>query len=424
VTTGIRLSHIRFAVALLDATMRRMRVLFSTTAGAGHFGPLVPLARACRDAGHDVLVAAPASFASAVIAAGFDHAPFDDVPPEVMGAVFGRLPGLSTAEANAVVIREVFARLDAQAALPGVSATIESWKPDIVLSEPAEFGSWAAAERSGVPQIVVSIGLAAMGDTFLGYAAEPLAELRMIAGLPEDPQLDRLTAVPCFTFVPATLDGADTDAAGSPWRFRDASDRNRDARLPQPWGDPQAHLVYASFGSVTGTVGPFAAIYPAVVEALAGIPERVLLTTGEGFDPESLGALPKNIHVERWWPQVDIMPACSAVVGHGGFGTTMVTLSSGLPQVVVPLFAADQFLNGARVDEVGAGICLDDGIEAAATALPDALRRVLDEPSYRKSAERIADEIAALPDVSAAVPIIEKFASSIAEVPAIANPAP
>ena len=32
-----------------------MRVLFSTTAGSGHFGPMVPVARACRDAGHDVI---------------------------------------------------------------------------------------------------------------------------------------------------------------------------------------------------------------------------------------------------------------------------------------------------------------------------------------------------------------------------------
>ncbi|MEO7423214.1 MAG: hypothetical protein ABIU87_12595, partial [Ornithinibacter sp.] len=71
-----------------------MRVLASTTAGAGHMGPLVLFARACVDAGHEVIMAAPASFADSVAAAGFDHCPFPDVPPEVLGSVFGRLSTL------------------------------------------------------------------------------------------------------------------------------------------------------------------------------------------------------------------------------------------------------------------------------------------------------------------------------------------
>ncbi len=124
-----------------------MRVLFSTTAGAGHFGPMVPFAKACRDAGHEVKVAAPASFAPAVAATGLDHAPFADVPPEVMGAIFGRLPELSRVEANRVVMVEVFGRLDAQAALPGVMAHMASWRPDVVMRELRLAASAGGARR-------------------------------------------------------------------------------------------------------------------------------------------------------------------------------------------------------------------------------------------------------------------------------------
>ena len=59
-------------------------MLASTTAGAGHLGPVVPFARACVAAGHDVVMAAPASFAASVGAAGFEHVPFPDVAAEVM----------------------------------------------------------------------------------------------------------------------------------------------------------------------------------------------------------------------------------------------------------------------------------------------------------------------------------------------------
>ena len=234
-----------------------MRVLFSSTAGAGHFGPLVPFARACRAAGHEVLVAAPASFASSVATAGFDHAPFDDVAPDVMGAVFARLPHLSTEAANAVVIGEVFGRLDAQAALPGIAATIESWEPDVVVRELCELGSFVAAEAAGVPQVVAAIGLQEVGEAALVHLREPVAELRDLAGLPADPELRRLRTLSHLTTVPAALDGPDRADGVPTSRFREPDGRRGESRLPAAWGDAEAPLVYVSFGSVTGTIGPF-----------------------------------------------------------------------------------------------------------------------------------------------------------------------
>jgi UDP:flavonoid glycosyltransferase YjiC (YdhE family) len=385
-----------------------MRVLFSTTAGAGHFGPLIPFARACVTAGHEVRVAAPSTFASAVEGAGFEHAPFDDVPPDVMGAVFGRLPGLPRQEANAIVVGEVFGRLDAQAALPGVMSTIDAWSPDVVVREPCEFGSWAAAERAGVPQVVVWIGLAGMADQFEPILREPLADLRWRAGLPADGG-GPFAAAATFSLVPAGFDdAADVDGA-SISRFRDPSVGFGTARLPDPWGDAADPLVYVTFGSVTATVGPFGSVYPAVVEALAAYPARILMTTGDGLDPATLGPLPPNLRVERWWPQADVMPATSAIVGHGGFGTTMTALAAGIPQVVVPLFASDQFDNAERIDAIGAGVCLEGG-PGAARDVPGALDAVLREPRFRAVARNIADEIAALPDAATAVPLIEQIA--------------
>ncbi|MDT4920940.1 MAG: hypothetical protein QOI15_1842, partial [Pseudonocardiales bacterium] len=94
-----------------------MRVLFSTTAGAGHFAPIVPFARAVSDAGHDVRVAAAESFASTVQRAGLEHAPFDDADPAEIGAVFAQLHRVTVDEGNIRVVREIFARIDSAAAL-------------------------------------------------------------------------------------------------------------------------------------------------------------------------------------------------------------------------------------------------------------------------------------------------------------------
>src|ERR1700712_1960421 len=97
-----------------------MRVLVATTAGAGHFGPLVPFARAFADSGHEVHVAAPASFRTSVESAGFVHDPVADADQAELGSVFGRLMGLPLEQGDPIVVQDVFGRLDARAALPGM----------------------------------------------------------------------------------------------------------------------------------------------------------------------------------------------------------------------------------------------------------------------------------------------------------------
>lgn len=387
-----------------------MRVLVATTAGAGHFGPLVPVARACLAAGHDVAVAAPASFAAEVEAAGLVHRPFADVPADVIGPVLDRLPTLSTDEANRTVLAEIFGRLDAQAALPGVAATVEEWAPNLVLREPTEFGSLAAALAAEVPQAVVAVGVAAVLEWTLANVVEPMAELDALAGLALGSCYAATRAGATFTSVPATLDRASppSNTHGGPLhRYRMPAARG-DGRLPEAWGDPAHPLVYVSFGSIASTLPAFAGLYPAVLEALADQPVRVLLTTGRGIPVDAL-PVPPNACVRQWWPQDDVLPQAAVMVGHGGFGTTMAALAAGVPQVVLPLFATDQFVNAEHVAAVGAGLMVPGGPDAAGD-LPAAIATVLGEDSHRTVARAIAAEIARLPPVSSVVPLLERLA--------------
>ena len=56
---------------------------------------------------------------------------------------------------------------------------------------------------------------------------------------------------------------------------------------------------------------------------------RVLLTVGTEVDPADLGAVPANVHVERWVPQGAVMAHASAMVGHGGSGSTLAAMAAG-----------------------------------------------------------------------------------------------
>ncbi|WP_404433706.1 glycosyltransferase [Microbacterium lacus] len=381
-----------------------MRVLCATTANDGHFRPLLPFARAFAHAGHEVLVAAPASYAGVVAKAGFVHEPFADAPRDLIGPVMKRLPTLAFEEADGLVIREVFARIDAQAALPSLVETVEHWRPDLILRETAELASLAAAERAEVPHVQVCIGMHEILPRFAQAISDPLEELGRLAGLVEGRMTSALDSESVLSLVPELLDHPHGDVpSGSDGflRFHEPRPAARADRVPD-WGDPRAPLIYVTFGSVTGSLPPFASAFRRALDALAHVEARVLLTVGGKVDPAGLGPLPSNAHVEQWWPQDAVLGQAAAMLGHGGFGTTMGALAAGVPQVVVPLFTFDQIVNGDHVAAVGAGLAVERGplsVESAAAEVP----RMLADPTYAASARRVAAAIADLPSTAEAV---------------------
>ena len=138
---------------------------------------------------------------------------------------------------------------------------------------------------------------------------------------------------------------------------------------------------------------------------------RVLITTGDGYEPSRLDRLPANAWAVRWWPQSAVMREAALLIGHGGFGTTMTAVAAGVPQLVLPLFSADQFQNAERVEAVGIGARLLGGLDAL-PEVPRFVRELLDQPRYIEAARRIASDMAALPDVTTTVAVLEELAAS------------
>ncbi len=191
-------------------------------------------------------------------------------------------------------------------------------------------------------------------------------------------------------------------------RFREDAPVAVTEALPS-WGDPDAPLVYVTFGSVAGSLPPFAGVFREALDALADDALRVFMTVGRRIQPEDLGPAPANAHVVQWWPQDDILARASALLGHGGFGTTFGGYAHGLPQVVAPLFSFDQRVNGLHVAAQGTGRTVPPGPGVVERAVSE-LRTVLADPSFATRAREGAREVADLPPISQAVPIVETLA--------------
>ncbi len=383
-----------------------MRVLFSSTRGAGHLQPLLPYAQALEAGGHEVLIAGPADIAETVRAAGLTHAPFGHPGDATLAPIWARFRGASPDEVLAIAVREIFAGLNSKAALPELMETVDAWQPDLIVRDSVEFASAVAAERAGVPHARVAVHMVSFEEIIPPLVADVVDELRRDAGLPPS-GTGFLTAEPVFSAFPASLDDASAGSGQPPIRVRMLEEPPRDA--PATWAprDDERPLVYITFGTIIGTSPAVRGVYRTALEAIASLPVRALLTTGRGMEDGTLGVIPGNVHVEEWVPQRDVLARAAAVVCHGGSGTVRGSLAAGVPLIVVPQ-GADQPHNARRIAAVGAGLSLP-GADAA--SLSAAVMRVLANADFGRAARRMADEIAGLPPIETAVAAMAAMAS-------------
>jgi len=147
--------------------------------------------------------------------------------------------------------------------------------------------------------------------------------------------------------------------------------------------------VYLTLGTLFGSNSE---VFRTALAGLAKEDIEVVVTVGANNDPAAIGHVPPNARVERFVPQADLLPRCTAVIHHGGSGTMYGSLANGLPQVVLPQ-GADNFVNAQRCavagvgtvvmpDDVGAARVRDAAVEALDCGIPTVVA-VAEEVPFR-----------------------------------------
>jgi len=381
-----------------------VRVLLTSPAGLGHIHPMVPLARALVARGHDVLWAAPPDGvdhvrqagirAVATGAAGLTH------PAEVVRR-YPELRELSPAEMPNVLFGKMFGAVATPSMLADLAPVALEWRPDLIVSDAAEFAGHIVAADLGVPSVTKGFGPVLPERRVAGAAVEvaPLWRERGLEPRPYGGSYDHLY----LDVYPPALQTEPASHIPRCQLLRPVShDGHGEASmpLPLPTARADAPLVYVTMGTVFNDPAPLRVI----VDALGDLPVRTLVAVGPRADPATLGTQPAHVRVERYVPQTLVLAHCDVVVSHAGSGTVLATLALGLPQLCVPQ-GADQFLNAAAVASAGAGIYLMPG-EATTDAVRTAVLRLLDDASFRTESGRGSASIDAMPspeDVAAAL---------------------
>jgi hypothetical protein len=343
-----------------------MRVLVVAAPLLGHVFPLIPLALALRDAGHEVMVATGGE-ALRVRESGLDVE--DVVPGNVrFGPIALRImvahPLVAKREMNGRggldFVSRLFARVG-DAMTPGLQALAERWRPDVVVHEPLA----AAGSALGVRSIVHDVSLFDGLDLTAAVGARMKAEVRSPATI--------------LRTAPASVAQF---LGGRPLRPVPYSGGGEvPAWLSAPSGKPRILV------SRSTVAGPGAGrMMAAVTKVAAQVDAEFVLVR-----PGKVEGLPDNVRTVGWVPIPHVLPFCDGIVHHGGAGTLLAALAAGVPQLVEP-GPGDRTVHADAVAHRGAGLRA-----APRDVTPELLVGLIENAKLQRAAGEVSDEIAAMP---------------------------
>ena len=399
-----------------------MRLLFVSAAARPHLYPLVPLAWACRAAGHEVRVASSPSLREAIVHTGLPavvagddlrYHPADR--DELVAAIYGQdgwpagwaaTPEVLSPARQAHLRRLARAMIDGAAAMvDDVVAHARSWRPQLIVHDAVSFAGPVAAAVLGVPAV----------RHLFGAAVVPRLEL--LAGGPQAwyASLFERFGVPATTTAALTVDPTPaclrTAEPARPCVEPRHVPYNGAGEVPRL---PDGRRVCVTWGHTAGRAlgGGAAEPYRAVLEALGerGL-EAVVVTTPDQL--VGLGPLPSGVIAAPSAPLHLVLPFCDLLVHQGGDGTTLTAAGLGVPQLAITR-KPDAELAAGRIAAAGIGVHLRYQDLAADPAgvkvIGVAVAELLGDPAYRRAAERLRREIARRPPPAAFVPELEALA--------------
>jgi UDP:flavonoid glycosyltransferase YjiC (YdhE family) len=383
-----------------------MRVLCTSTPMDGVVIPLLPIAQALRERGHEVMIAVGPDVQARVEESGFTPTVIGPSAMEAAMRAFGDPAVGGPGVADAVFAAAMFGGVFAPELLPELRRIADGFAPDAVVHPPVEFAAPILATERGIPATTYGFGQVLPAD-MVAASAERVAPLWEASGLAADPYAGVYLDCYLDPCPPSMRLGGVAPARVVQAIRPEIAGGDSDVLPPEIMALGERPVLYISLGTVP--LFNQLTTFNVLLDAIVAEDLDLVVTIGPNNDPAALAELPANVHTYRWLPLRPLLDRCDAVVCHGGSGTTLAALHAGLPLVIVPQ-GADQFENAIACEKSGtARVLRPDDVESA--AIRDAVLAVIATQSSERSAARaVAAEIAAMPAAFDATAVIETLA--------------
>lgn len=359
--------------------------LFVTWDGGGNLAPALGIAAELQRRHHTVRFLGHAQQREKIIAAGFAFEAFAHARP--WSSVEAH-PGFLGAQVQLGVFGDRGMGDD-------LLHAVADNPPDFVVIDCLLFGVLEAAQRAGLKHAVLVHTLYHQQRDF--WTTGPGAMMMRLRGF-RPPRLwlranvllvTTLRELDQYSNVPATL-----RHTGPVWQGGQPM-----PATPAP-GEP---LVLASLSTMyqDGQVQAMQAI----VDALATLPVRGLVTTGPSIEPTALRSA-ANVEIRRYVPHAEVLPQASLVIGHGGHSTAMAALGHDLPLVIMPMFMlGDQPEVGRVLERAGAARVVSK--KATPADIASAARAMLADGAHRAAAQALGTLIRQRDGAAEAADVLE-----------------
>ena len=164
--------------------------------------------------------------------------------------------------------------------------------------------------------------------------------------------------------------------------------------------------VYVGFGSMPS--GSAEDTLKLILKALELSHQRGIVLSGWAGLGEEGRKLPEYAFGVQSVPHSWLFPRMSAVVHHGGAGTTGAGLRAGVPSVITP-FVADQPNWASRIEALGVGPRAIPFRELSADRLAEAIRQAISDTAMRRRASEIGARIRSEDGIGTTVDLFMNF---------------
>lgn len=412
------------------------RIAILTAGSHGDVHPYLGVGRALAQRGHDVTVAVNAAFERAVAESGLRFAAMGE-PVDLVALIkdSGVLhPLLGSMRVIAMLMDA------APQVLKDFAALLDRERPDAVLLHhiclfarelceqrgiPSASGALSPAawfsRLDPVPASLRSTGRAArvvaraigplVVPALLRTADRPLNRLRRTLGLPPKRAVLRDEWLggnrqlglwsPHFR-APMADDPPASTICGFPF-YDGPPDAPLDAGVEAFLSAGPPPLVFCLGTTSVHAPGTF---YADAIEASRRLRRRALLLAADAA-PDINGRGLQGVHAASYAPLSKVLPRAEAAIVHGGIGSTSQALRAGKPVLVIAV-ANDQFNNGVRACDLGAGLMLTRS-RVTASRLTDRLERLLGSESIARRAGELGATLRAEDGAGAAAREIEQL---------------
>lgn len=366
-----------------------MKILLTGSCSDGIVLPMTPFAWALLAAGHEVLVSGPPNMRPQVTGAGLPFAPYREpvaFPDLLRKDRHGNPLNMPTGGEDEMLahIGRGYGRL-ASRTVDEALALADDWHPDVVMSDPHGLTGGLVAGARDLPW--VRLGFSMGSPPVMGEAARsevtPELERLGLSALP-DPALT-LDVCP-----PSVRRPDHRDVVGIRYVPYNGTAVMPDWLLRPP-RKPRVLLTLGTQVPLRGGLGMLGQLMKTLTTAL-GLEVVVAI---DDASAEELRPMPDGVLAVGRVALNMVLPTCDLVVHHSGSGTTMTSVVTGIPQMIIPVIA-ETWDYARRLDAFGAARRITPQ-EADPEAVVAQCRPLLEDPTYRARAALLRDEVAALP---------------------------